>query len=296
MAQGDDGLIRKALENSGNQLSEWLRKDEALNLPILGDLTRHGLSTDFHEIWIQTDEDGKWTAVIRRFFEHYILYAPATECDWDELGFFLRFSDPASVSGTEAAMEAMIPYLDGFFPEVSQMMILAGDTKLVSGNGKIGPAGSGMESVESDDKSTDGEELSIGLAGEGDAAEIGTLIFATDAFKRNYHSAEEVSAGILSRLHSGGVRHAILRKNGRIISHANTTTETEGYALISGVTTRAEELRKGHAARLVSWLCSQLLSEGRQPCLFCKSQAALAMYGKLGFVETGTYVTCRREA
>jgi len=270
-------------------LSDWLRRDEALNMPILGDLTRYGLSTDYHEIWIQSDEAGNWTASVRRFFEHFIIYAPSAgdasrpECDWDELGFFLRFSNPASVSGAEPAMERLIPFLDGFHPEVAQMMILAGDAKLVKSAGP--PAFS----------ATCAESPEIGYADEQDAAAIGDLIFSTDAFRKNYHSADEVTSGILSRLRTGGVRHAVLRRNGRIVSHANTTTETDGYALISGVTTQSDELRRGHAAQLVSWLCRQLLSEGRQPCLFCKSPAALVLYLKLGFSETGTYVTCRRE-
>jgi predicted GNAT family acetyltransferase len=38
-----------------------------------------------------------------------------------------------------------------------------------------------------------------------------------------------------------------------------------------------------------------LLREGKTPCLFAKSPAALAMYLKLGFVCTGTYATWRPE-
>lgn len=131
-------------------------------------------------------------------------------------------------------------------------------------------------------------------ATDADADEMGEIIFNTEAFRRNYHQAQEVAEGIRARLGAGGVRHVVLRVADRIVSHANTTAEVPGYALVSGVTTRPEAQRKGYAARLVSFLCRELLREGRMPCLFAKSPAALAMYLRLGFACTGTYATWRR--
>lgn len=262
-----------------SELLDWLRADEAMNLPVIGDMIRYGLSAHYHEVWVQCNEEGLWTALIRRFFDHFILYVPQQGADVEELGSFLRFSDPLSVSGARPVIRQIQPFLSGFTEEVSQQMILHDDKKL-----ELPP--------EYDYLSATG--LTLDLATMEDAAEIGALIFGTYVFGQNYESAAEVTAGILSRMGSGGIRHIVLRLHGRIVSHANTTTETNGYVLISGITTQVNFQRQGYAGLIVSFLCRQLLSEGRLPCLFCKSPAAFALYRKLGFVEIGEYATLYR--
>lgn len=271
-------MIRKAEDGELESLLVWLSHEEPLNLPIIGDLMRHGLSDGFLEVWVQPDGTGTVVALVRRFFEHYAVYA-VPGADLEEIGFFLRFSDPASVAGRRETIEALTEALEGYWREDVQSMVLPGVGRLEPDVDPAVMAGMG---------------LSIGRAGPEDADVLGALIFATDAFRRNYHAASEVAAGIRSRMRSGGVRHVVVRQDGRIVSHANTTAETTGFALVSGVTTAADAQRRGHAARLVSHLCRELLGEGRIPCLFAKSPGALAMYEKLGFVKTGDYVTLRR--
>ena len=263
-----------------SELLDWLRADEAMNLPVIGDIIRCGLSAHYHEVWVQSNEEGIWTALIRSFFDHFILYVPQQGGeDMEELGSFLRFSDPLSVSGARPVIRQIQPFLSGFAEEVSQLMILHDDEKL-----ELPP--------EYDDLSA--AALTLDTASMEDAPEIGALLFGTEVFGQNYDSAAEVTAGILSRMGSGGIRHIVLRLHGRIVSHANTTAETSQYALISGVTTQVNCQRQGFAGHIVSFLCRQLLSEGRWPCLFCKSPAAFSLYRKLGFVEIGDYATLKR--
>lgn len=271
-------MILKAEGTDLESLLAWLSHEEPLNLPIIGDLMRHGLSTDFLEVWVQPDEDGAIVALVRRFFEHYAVYA-VPGADLEEIGFFLRFSDPASVAGRSETIDALVEALDGYGREDVQSMVLPGAGRLESEPDAVALAAKG---------------LSIGRAGPDDADALGGLIFATDAFRHNYRAASEVAAGIRSRMRAGGVRHVVVRQDGRIVSHANTTAETAGHALLSGITTAPDAQRQGHAARLVSHLCRELLGEGRIPCLFAKSPGALAMYEKLGFVKTGVYTTLRR--
>ena len=271
-------MIRKAEDGELETILAWLSHEAPLNLPIIGDLARYGLAADWLEVWLQLDESGGWTALVRRHFEHFAVYAPPG-ADLEELGFFLRFSDPATVAGRRETMDALAEALDGYAPEVVQSMVLPG-------TGRLAPV--------ADPDTLVASGLSIGRADAADADALGELIFATDAFRRNYHAAAEVAAGIRSRMRAGGVRHMVVRQDGRIVSHANTTAEMDGFALVSGVTTAPDAQRRGHAARLVSSLCRELLGEGRIPCLFAKSAGALAMYEKLGFVKTGEYMTLRR--
>ena len=282
-------MISKIMPKDADALARWLRQEEALNLPMLGDLKRFGTESDFSEFWVQTTDSGQWHAVIRRFFEHYTVFAPELDMDgekeadlsfMEELGVFLMFSSPGSVSGRQKTVRMLLEGVHGDMEE-SVSMILPGDSSLVR--------------QETTPHATDHDSIPFPeYATEADVQELGELIFETDAFRRNYRNAQEVAEGIRSRLRAGGVRHAVVRMAGRILSHANTTTETDGLALISGVTTRPEAQRKGYAAVLVSFLCRELLREGKMPCLFAKSPAALALYNRLGFVKTGAYTTWRR--
>ncbi len=285
-------------------LKGWLERDVPLNLPMLGDLGRYGLAAPFLEFWAQVDDAGTWQTVVRRFFEHYIVYAPegAPMREPEEIRFFLQFSNPGSVSGRADTMRAVLADTPGTWEESACMQLLSDSGLPTAGADSGTPACAGKQdadglSIRATKQDADGQ---LAYASEQDAGEMGEIIFGTDAFRRNYHNAGEVAEGIRSRLRAGGVRHLVLRAvdaagTTRIVSHANTTAELPGFALISGVTTRPEAQRRGHAARLVSRLCRDLLREGKTPCLFAKSPAALAMYLKLGFVCTGTYATWRPE-
>ena len=273
-------MISKITPKDADALVQWLCREEALNLPMIGDLKRFGTESAFSEFWVQTSDAGRWHAVIRRFFDHYVVHAPDPQTDMEELRAFLMFSPVASVSGREKEIRILTEGMPGVL-EFSVSMNLPGDACL--GDLATTPPDSGQHARPVPEHAT-----------EADVDELGALIFETEAFRRNYRNAREVAEGIRSRLRSGGVRHLVLRVDGRIVSHANTTTETDGYALISGVTTRPEAQRRGHAAVLVSFLCRELLREGRMPCLFAKSPEALALYQRLGFVKTGAYATWRQ--
>lgn len=279
-------MIQQASKKDLHQLIAFLERDEVLNLPMLGNLERYGFDGAFQECWVQTDGDGHWHAVLHRFFGHYTLYVPAPvaqatgsgdgRADWEELALFLRFSGPESVSGEKSTIERVMRDEAGSCEEAACMM-LPGDGALLTGLSAQPDTGDPPE-----------------RATDSDAVELGTLIYETEAFRRNYRHAGEVAEGIRARLRAGGVRHLVIRSGGRIVSHANTTAETRCHALISGVTTRPEARRRGYAAKLVSALCMELLREGRMPCLFAKSPAVMALYRRLGFVETGRYLTWRR--
>jgi hypothetical protein len=292
-------MIRKADDTMRNDLLEWLRMDEPSNLTVIGSMLRHNLSADTYEAWVQSDEKGKWTAFIQNLDGHYTLCIPKSRgdmeenglfCsdaeepvlsggDMEEIGLFLRFADPLSVSGTGSIIRKVQPVPDGFSEEVSVRMILDDGNHL-----RMQPTHE--EAI--------GSGFSEGRASMDDAEGIGRLIFETEAFQQHYHSAAEVADGVRAGILSGKTRHIVMRLNGHIISHVCTTVETNGYALVSGVVTRNDARRQGHAARLVSCLCRQLLAEGRHPCLFCKSPAARAMYRVLGFSECGEYITLRK--
>lgn len=283
-------MIQKADDSMRQELLDWLRMDEPVNLPVIGSICRHGLSADYHEAWVQRNRRGRWTAIIQRLNGHITLCAPNPRGGVEELGFFLRFADPLSVSGARHIIRRIQPALDGYCEESFHHMVLREGNALevpscAGSPAALGQAASGLATA---------DMATVNMATADDADEIGTLIFETESFLQEGRSADEVADGIRTGILSGEARHIVMRLGGGIVSHACTTVETHDCALISGVTTRNDAQRRGYASCLVSCLCRQLLAEGRHPGLFCGEPAARAMYLKLGFREQGKHITLRK--
>ncbi|WP_411677757.1 GNAT family N-acetyltransferase [Caproicibacter sp.] len=80
-------------------------------------------------------------------------------------------------------------------------------------------------------------------------------------------------------------------QNGRLVAAASSSAENSRSAMIIGVATLPDVRRKGLAGGLVSKLCGELFSEGKQfVCLFYDNPLAGRIYRKIGFQESGEYM------
>ncbi len=254
-------MLKKWESECWKDLNEWLPREEALHLNLLADLERFGPNTPYHEIWEQVNGEGVRLAVVRRFFGRYDICVTDREPDLDELSAFFLFACPESVMGRTSDIRATCSMLPGQ-TETLRFMQLPGDAHLKH-------------------NACDAE-----MAGPTDVPAIARLVHQTETFGRLHRSEGELEAGIRKRMRSGKVRHFVIRREQKVVAHAATTAETERFAMLSGIVVASEEQRKGYATRIVSRLCRVLLSEGKQPCLYCKSSAAYALYQRLGFEVT----------
>jgi predicted GNAT family acetyltransferase len=81
----------------------------------------------------------------------------------------------------------------------------------------------------------------------------------------------------------------ITEVDGQVVSAALTNVETKDLAMIGGVFTPEPLRNKGYASAAMSALCTSLISDGRQPCLFYDNPAAGTIYRRLGFAEIGPW-------
>ncbi len=86
------------------------------------------------------------------------------------------------------------------------------------------------------------------------------------------------------KLKSGRGRGVVIRKNGIIVSVAQSEFEMRGSALIVGVATRPGYRSKSLATQCLESLCKELMKEGKKLFLQYDNHEAGKIYERLGFV------------
>lgn len=80
------------------------------------------------------------------------------------------------------------------------------------------------------------------------------------------------AAMIARRIETREGRHFIIERGGQVICQANSTAETAEAAILGGVATRADWRRQGLASAVMTALCGQLLSEGKNRACSSKTR------------------------
>jgi len=90
------------------------------------------------------------------------------------------------------------------------------------------------------------------------------------------------------RLEEGG-RYVVTQDGANIVSAVCTSVETSNAAMVGGVFTPEQGRNRGYATAAMIHLCSELIIEGKQPCLFYANPAAGSIYRRLGFEDIGPW-------
>lgn len=260
-------MIVKATLNDLHLLQEYLLRDRPMNMMFLHELERFGFDSGSQEIWLMRQEGRRICGAIKRLFQHVSVYAQETAGTLEELGMFLAFLGPKSISGPLDILMRLELICEDYRLNPVMIMRLANPDMLIPGDSPPSPE----------------------IASASDAEDLACIIQSVTEFAQFYHGAAEIAMGMRSRILSGQTRHMMMRVDGKPVSQANTTSEMPDAAVIGGIATLPAYRGLGYASQVISRLCMDLLSEGKTPYLFFENEKAGALYRRLGFVETGHY-------
>lgn len=250
-------MIRLCKESDRSKVLEYLNKDRVLNLFFIGDIDNYGFDNDFQKIFIDEDSKGIHAAYLV-YYENLLLCSYTKELDKDFVYKLIEDYKIENISGEQGVVDTM--KLEGYKKDDCYFCKMVKQPSIQD------------ESVEVA-KTSDVEEI----------AKIIKIVFDQD------------SPRMVSNIEDKTGRTYFIKVDGKIVSAASTTAETEGLAMVVGVATLPEYRGCGYASKVVEKLCSDLLSEDKIPCLFYNNPAAGKIYHRIGFEDIGQWALRRNQ-
>lgn len=106
------------------------------------------------------------------------------------------------------------------------------------------------------------------FAVEEDCHEIAQLICSEKNIGAHY-TPEILENQLVDRMKNWGCKNLIIRKNDRIVSHMATYADSKKIAVLSGLVTHPDYRGNGFGRIILNNLARQVISEGKEPILFC---------------------------
>jgi predicted GNAT family acetyltransferase len=253
-------------ENDRERILDYVSIEPEFNLFIIGDIENFGVDTDEVSVFAGGDGAG-WDSLVLRYLNNYVVYSRSDSYDAAAVAEFLKPRNTGMISGKKD----VIARLERIFPERKlRTMIMTRCTDAA-------PAFSVHEDID------------IRVMSGSEAETVADLMLQIEEFSVNYHDRASVIGAIKTDLESGGTCYGAFRDGG-LVASARTSAENSLSAMVVGVATRPDMRGRGYASAVVSRLCCDVLSKGRQfLCLFYDNPTAGRIYNRIGFTPIGEY-------
>ncbi|WP_079710567.1 GNAT family N-acetyltransferase [Paraliobacillus ryukyuensis] len=261
-------MIRKLTSQDDQQVQALIQQKPAENLFIIGDLEAFGYEEEFQTVWGDFDDNQNLRAVLLKYEKNYL---PFSLTNFDAKGFAQIINEDQNepmLSGLKEVTVALEPYLTITY-EKKREMYYAKCTSTVA-----------LPSVDTSIV----KQITLD-----DVERLGDFLTSIPEFDALQYNAENKRRN----LKKGVTRGYYIEEKGAIISSASTTAENSTSAMVVAVATAAEHHQKGLATICLTRLCSDLITEGKQLCIFYDNPNAGKLYRRLGFEEIGFWMMYR---
>lgn len=265
-------MLTKATEKHRELIMNYCLVEPNINIFIIGDIENFGFETDFQEVWIQTIGD-KLVCIVLRYHDNFIIYSKDLDLEINEIGILLSTRNANIISGKLNVIDLFYPIVKSKYSKRDMYFCqLLNTSKLIEDTSEVEIA----ESI--------------------DAMEIALAYEQIEEFSGVYSSGlDSRYKQIASRIKTKEGVHMFIKKDGKIVSHGNTSAETSVSAIVGGILTIPEYRKRGLASEMVSALCRNLYLRGKAACLLFDNPEAGEIYHKLGFQNIDKWVILGRK-
>lgn len=259
-------MIRECKEQDRPVLLAYLKQEPVYNTFILADIEDFGFDEKFQTVYMD-EEQGVCRGVYLCFYNTFILYSKDENINISFLEQLFSWYIPDVVMGKIEDVKIVRRILSDYRMEIKPLYLFDDAARLEE------------------------EETNIQQATEEDVDDIFGFLQGIPEMRGLYASRQMIGDQIHKNL---GV-HYLIRENGRIIAHANSTAECEDTVMIGGVAVDFDARGKKLASRIVSALCREILAKDKIPCLFCSRKKEHNLYYRIGFKCVGEWATLVKE-
>lgn len=260
-------MVRKCTKTDEKRLIDYLRKDAVYNTFLISDIKEFGFDRPFQTVYM-AEEDREVKGVYLCFYQNFILYCHEHQVDRGFLERLFSSWQPDVVMGAAEDVRGVRELLPEYTMEEKDLYLLEHPDRLIS------------------------PEEDIEQAAETEAEEIFRFLQSIPQLKHLYTSKVMIE----DRLRYQKGVHCVIRRDGRIAAHGNSTAEADDTVMIGGVGTAERYRGQQMASQIVSEICRQILQKGKKPCLFTTQEEKHNLYRKIGFEEVGKWATLTRLA
>lgn len=253
-------MIRRLTEKDHEKTMNLLNEKPAENLFILGDIEAFGYEQDFQTLWGDFSNSGDLRAVMLKYQQNFIPYASGP---FDTEGFANVINNHPEfheLSGLNRITEQIEPHIQHHLQKKRTLHYAKCDSKANLGEP------TNLKNVQQ--------------ATLEDTDRIVHLYSQIEEFVTN-QSSEQMKRN----MEQGVQRTYFIEDQATMISAASTAAENSRSAMIVGVCTLPSYKRKGYASQCMAKLCHDVLSEGKELCLFYDNPDAGKIYQRIGFEE-----------
>ncbi len=247
-------------------LLAYLKQEPVYNTFMLADIADFGFDEKFQTVYMDVEE-GVCRGVYLCFYQNLLLYSKDGEVNLPFLKQLLTDYVPDVVMGRIKNVKAVQQIISDYRLEARGLYLLCEPDSLAEDPAEIQQA-----SVE-------------------DVDDIFAFLQSIPELRSLYASKQMIE----DRISRNCGIHYLIRENGRIIAHANSTAECEETTMIGGVAVEPLARGKKLASQVVSALCRQILANGKLPCLFCSREEDHNLYTRIGFRYVGEWATLTTE-
>lgn len=259
-------MVKECGSQDRPALLAYLKQEPVYNTFMLADIVDFGFDEKFQTVYMDIEEE-ECQGVYLCFYQNLLLYSKNGNINISFLKQLLSEYIPDVVMGKIKDVKAVQRILSDYRLEARGLYLLC-------------DPGSLME-----------ENTGIQQASGEDVDDIFAFLQSIPEMRSLYASKQMIE----DRIRRNCGIHYLIRENGRIIAHANSTAECEETTMIGGVAVESAARGKKLASQVVSALCRQILAKGKLPCLFCSRGEEHNLYYRIGFRYMGEWATLTAE-
>jgi predicted GNAT family acetyltransferase len=267
-------VIRKLNETTHNELIDFLSKEPALNLFILGNLENNGYDAEICEFWGDFDADGNFRGVLNRYRDFFVVYGLE---GYGANGFarlIEAWETVTDISGGRSVLEQLQSHLtadwsskEAYFAEVTADTLKGSEHSGLSKRVKRAKAE--------------------------DAMRIAKILSQIDEFSER--DLNTLAERLEQEICEGMTRSYYLEEQGEMVSQVQTAAENSKSAMLVGVCTLPKYRKQGYTTAILSRMLTDLLVEKESVCLFYDNPEAGTIYKRAGFVDLGMWIMMHKD-